>query len=812
MVAVSQLADTVAVFLGNGDGTFGAATSFPTGHLPIAAAAGDFRNNGQIDLAVVDQVCNVSNCGPGAISVLLGNGNGTFQNHVDYPVRVDPLALAIGDFNGDGKLDLAVVNQASNTVSILLGNGDGTFKSAMDFATGSSPTAVTTGDFNGDGKLDLAVAADTQFSILLGNGDGTFQPHVDYPAGATLVSIVSADFNGDSRADLAVGTANPVVSVFLGHGDGTFAPRADYPSGASAQGEGFGIVHVSDFNGDGIPDLAVGLQYSTDAAILLGNGDGTFQRATDYRVTGNLVASLTVGDFNGDGVPDLAVADPNEAYVSVLNSISFKAVYPAALRFLSQGVGTSSSILPITISNPSNVPFSFSGATTTGDFSAANNCGATVAPSAHCVISVIFSPAAPGTRSGTLTLTDTTESSPQIIPLSGTGVNGPFLALSATKLSFAAVPIGSPAAPQTVMILNTGNAVMTISNFNLTGANASDFSESNTCANPISAGQSCTVSVTFDPTAGGARTAALAITDTAPGSPHLVNLAGTALAPAASLSVSTLSFASQPSGTTSSAQTVSLSNTGNAVLTISQISTSANFAQSNNCGSSVQAAASCQITVTFVPSTTGALTGSLTVMDNAAGSPMTVALSGTSISASLGLSVSPGSSSSATAAAGGTASYTLVIGGGGVAGTASLGCSGAPRGVMCSVPNSVNVSGSSASTITVTVGTTSRAFNIPHFIGWPSPRSSVRGLCALCGFALILVLFLRRLQWRFVSTAALVWMILILTSLSLTSCGGGSSGGASGNPNGTPAGTYTLTVTAVSGTATQSTQLTLIVQ
>ena len=138
------------------------------------------------DLAIAVQNCPVfPSCSPGMVSIMLGNGDGTFQPRTSYAVGRQPYSVALGDFNGDGKLDLAVANALDNSVSVLLGNGDGTFQTQTTYATGSGPYVVVANDFNGDGKLDLAVVnySDNTVSILLGNGDGTFQPQMTFATG-----------------------------------------------------------------------------------------------------------------------------------------------------------------------------------------------------------------------------------------------------------------------------------------------------------------------------------------------------------------------------------------------------------------------------------------------------------------------------------------------------------------------------------------------------------------------------------------------------------------------------------------------------
>ena len=165
--------------------------------------AGDFTGDGRTDLAV-------ANAYDDSVSVLLGNGDGTFQPQVTYAVGADPDAIVAGDFNGDGRLDLAVVNRDADSVSVLLGNGDGTFQPQVTYAVGANPDAIVAGDFTGDGRLDLAVVNAGTFdysgsvSVLLGNGDGTFQPQVTYAVGANPRAIVSGQFSGDGHTDLAV--------------------------------------------------------------------------------------------------------------------------------------------------------------------------------------------------------------------------------------------------------------------------------------------------------------------------------------------------------------------------------------------------------------------------------------------------------------------------------------------------------------------------------------------------------------------------------------------------------------------------------
>jgi hypothetical protein len=317
----------VSVFLGNGDGTFQAPRSYPAGNGPVCVAVGDFNGDGIPDVAVTENGATILGT---MVSILLGNGDGTFQPGKTYTVDFNPFNLAVGDFNGDGHLDLAVSNfglDGGGTVSVLLGNGDGSFQAAQNYAVGWSvgwrnqgTSSVAVGDFNGDGKLDLVVAnaGGNNASVLLGKGDGTFQAAPNYSAGSTSLNVAVGDFNGDGILDLAVANAGTTpgfqgtVSIFLGNGDGTLRAAVNYAVGHTSI-----CVAVGDFNRDGILDLVVSNYSSKSVSVLLGNGDGTFRAAVDYPA-GNNPYSVTVADFNRDGIPDLAVTNSVQGQVSIL--------------------------------------------------------------------------------------------------------------------------------------------------------------------------------------------------------------------------------------------------------------------------------------------------------------------------------------------------------------------------------------------------------------------------------------------------------------------------------------------------------------
>jgi hypothetical protein len=338
---------TISVLLGNGDGTFQPPVAYSAGEVN-AVAVGDFNGDGKPDIAVA----NGGGAGtPKQISILLGNGDGTFQPAVNYPANNYTVNLVAGDFNGDGKLDIAALatnfsgTNYSGEVDILLGNGDGTFQAPLVTSTGTYGNIVTAADFNHDGKLDLAVSNtnDANLVILLGNGDGTFTTGASYLAGGyqsvgeRWYGFVAADVNLDGKPDLVLTLAGVQgFQVMLGNGDGTFSTPVSY--GAAVQSY---APIVADFNGDGKPDVAVTDQTANLVYVFLGNGDGTFQKSINY-AAGGALQGITVADFNRDGNADLATADFGGADTTILLG-NGDGSFRAARSF---GIGSTQSYTP----------------------------------------------------------------------------------------------------------------------------------------------------------------------------------------------------------------------------------------------------------------------------------------------------------------------------------------------------------------------------------------------------------------------------------------------------------------------------------
>lgn len=344
---------TVSVLLGNGGGTFQTAVSYSSGgYYPSAVAVADVNGDGKPDLLVANpcaSTCSGSSPGVGSVGVLLGNGDGTFQAAVNYHTAgYFGMALAVADVNGDGKPDLLVTIQcgtnpcsSDSMVGVLLGNGNGTFQTAVTYSSGGyAAESIAVHDVNGDGKPDLLVSNQCAsygnctngggVGVLLGNGNGTFQTAVSYSSTGIADSVAVADVNGDGKPDLLVGNycapnncpggTTVTVAVLLGNGNGTFETAVTYGSSGYAQPS----VAVADVNGDGKPDLLVANQCADSAcsgngtvAILLGNGDGTFQAAVNYGSGGYTASSLVAADVNGDGKPDLLTANQGTSSTSL---------------------------------------------------------------------------------------------------------------------------------------------------------------------------------------------------------------------------------------------------------------------------------------------------------------------------------------------------------------------------------------------------------------------------------------------------------------------------------------------------------------
>lgn len=304
--------NTLSLLFGNGDGTFKPHLTLPTCQEPRSLAVQDYNRDGLKDIAIA---CAGSN----QVRILFGHEEGMFGIGPSYPVHRTPVSIAAGDANGDTFADLLIALR-NDKIQILLGHGDGSFDKASLYEYGDTPTSIAATDLNGDGKLDLAVTnggpMSSAVSIWLGKGDGTFEPPRDYRTGKRPLRVNFADFNSDSITDLlVVNGEKDTFTVFLGNGDGTFKDGKD--AGANA-GPVYGLAR--DFDGDHLTDVAIANIQSNDLSILYGKGDGTFRYPPiNYRTNGGpfAIASLQLTTKERHEEPGLVVANNGGGSVSV---------------------------------------------------------------------------------------------------------------------------------------------------------------------------------------------------------------------------------------------------------------------------------------------------------------------------------------------------------------------------------------------------------------------------------------------------------------------------------------------------------------
>ncbi len=425
LIVANSGSDSVgSVFLGKGNGTFTATAGLQltAGSGPFAVAVADLNGDGLPDLIVTDG-------GAGMVSVFNGNGNGTFASQVEYATGNDPAGVAVGNL-GNGHPDLVIANEGDSTVTVLLNDGNGNFTPApgSPFPTGAgaAPKGVALGDFSGNGRLDIATAdsGTDSVSVLPGNGDGTFgaPQSVSLPVGSQPSALAVGDLNGDGKPDLAVADAGTSqVSVLLGTGNHAFAPSVQYATGTTPD-----AIAIADLNDDGKPDLVTANSgaNANSASILLGKGNGTFAAKQDLTAgIGTDPSSVAVADVNGDGKPDLAVANNGDGTASVLLNASTPTadltgtISPFGLQLF----GTKSAAQKVTLTNNGSAALTINSVTATGSFTA-SGCSGSLAPGAKCSLSVVFAPKGYGPLSGTVTVATNAPTNPKAISLSGFGV------------------------------------------------------------------------------------------------------------------------------------------------------------------------------------------------------------------------------------------------------------------------------------------------------------------------------------------------------------------------------------------------------
>jgi hypothetical protein len=888
----------------------------------------------------------------------LGNGQFGSPVAIPLPVSGGPYGfgtLAVGDFNHDGNLDFAVTNAggpttASIQLTVFLGNGDGTFKAnpyQVSFGpTGNTalPIAMFVGDANGDGLPDIFVWVGSSNGYqgadlyeFLGKGDGSFQAPIDVLP--TMARMTMADLNHDGRLDVidlengapgsASATTPPQINIYLGQPNGSFSKLttmttflgvpSNFTTGDGAVPiGGFFASLLADFNGDGNLDIALYQQSGVGPSpsfvqYLSGNGDGTFTPTDDvfgleipecpslavYNLLGdNRAALVQTANFTSSyqiipstpapalqigfvEFPIFAAADTLQIFLNVSattattvslaasdpgvqipNSVQVPAaqVYLEVPFTLASGftknrwfsitaqAGTDTAIAYI-YSAPGNSPDSFSLSLSTG-YAPPNSSNVTPGQNSQWTAILDSSGLASSTFTfscGTLPVGVTCSSfspSSVLVPSGGSSVSS-FVVSASSSIAPGQYPfsitatdgfvnLSSPAflnvgdfaltvAPTSISVPTTSSPVFHVTITPLYGYNQG---VTISCTN-LPAGMTCPSTSTtttgnfpinLNKVADGTYTIAIVASGTGNSLSHSVSIQIQVVPqPLLSLSQSTLSFSQVLVGAPSATQGVVLSNTGDAALSLTGISTSVisgtngSFTQTNNCGATVAPGSSCSINLTYIPTAAGSATGVLQIVDNASGSPQQVPLSGTAVDFSV--QVAPGSQSSITVNAGQSATYNLQVQPNQLQGTVGLSCSGAPAYAHCSwSPTDVSLSGAAAQPVQVVVTTTAPSLVVPFYgqriVSWCS-----MGVFALLAVILSLIVGGQAETHRRWQNALLVFFIVFLCG-TLTSCGGGGGvlpSGGNGSP-GTSSGSYTIVLTGTYGNGTRSINLGLTVR
>jgi hypothetical protein len=591
----------------------------------------------------------------------------------DFPISAGAFQTTPGG-DGDAFVTKLSGDGATLVYSTLLGGSasDQGTGIAVDAAGAAYVTGTTSStDFPTTNPLQAAIAGSSDAFVTEVSPDGTSLIYSTFLGGTD--SDAGADIVLDSSQDAFVtGTTNstdfPVLSPYqaanAGGSDG-------FITKINAGGSALGWSTYLGGSGQDVP-RAMALDSSGNVYVVGQTGSANFPKAnplqsyllaTDAFVTeldaggATLLFSTLLGGSGQERASAVAVDSAGNVYVTGLtDSPDFPTLAgslqtstagavdafvvkaapadqpalnfaPTALTFPDQSVNTISLSQNVLLRNMGSAALTIASVTVSGDFVQTNNCFGTVPGGSKCTVSVSFAPIARGSRTGTLTIADNASGSPHTITLTGNGI-APAVTLSANSLTFADQGVGTTSAPQTVGLTNTGVDPLTINGFAIIG----DFTQTNNCGLTVAAGSSCAIQVSFRPTMPLARTGSLSIVHNAPGSPNQVQLSGTGVGPAVKLSSTDVVFGEQPVGTTSGPQTVALTNTGNAPLTIAQVTASGDFTQTNDCGSPLGAGVACTLSISFRPTTAGTTFGAIAISDNAPGNPHVVTLSGQAIS------------------------------------------------------------------------------------------------------------------------------------------------------------------------------------
>ena len=743
------------------------------------------------------------------------------------------------DASGNAVLTGATISADFPTVSPLQPAGAGAFDGFISKLNAAGDALVYSTYFGGtSGDRGNSIAVDTAGNgYVAGSTDGAIPaaPRIDPLLGGKGDAFVA---KLDAAGALVYGVSfGGSVSAETGEGIAVDAAGNAYVTGITFSTNFPTVSPVQAAHGGGARDaFAAELNAAGDALLFstfLGGSDN-FDQGWSIAVdaSGNIYVT---GRTSSTDFPTASALQPASGGGSdgFVVKIAPDAAGPAvtlsmtSLAFGNQVVNTTSSANQVTLTNSGSVDLNVGtlalAGTNPADFALQNDActGAIVIPTNTCTFDVTFTPSAEGAGSATVTVPSDASSSPDQVNLDGTGVLPSAVSLSPASLTFMDQILATTSNAMQAMITNTGSADLNVGSLTLAGTNPGDFAlQNDTCTGAaVTPTNSCSFEATFTPAAEGTRSATVNIPSNAASSPDSLNVTGTGvLPPAVDLSPASLTFSDQVVGSTSSAMNVTLTNTGGATLDITSIVVTADFdISTNTCGASVAGGSNCMIGVTFTPTATGALNGTLTVTDNASDSPQTVDLSGTGTD--FALAVASGGSGSATLTAGGTAMYNLELDPTGFAGNVTLSCAfqgATPRGASCSVsPTSLMPNGIDPAPFTVNVMTTAQTMAAMQIGDYQSPLQA--GILARHGVSLQLGLLSLLLVGLVVATlhrrpigirAAALLAGSMLFVLLLAACGREETAPVQ---TGTPAGSYSLTVTATASGVSRTTDLTLTV-
>jgi hypothetical protein len=795
VVAATGLIQTIA-------GTTGGALNSPTGVFV------DSSNNVYIADTKNNVIREVSGAN-GTVQIIVGTGTPGYLGDGGPPSQAElrlPTSVYV-----DAAGDIFIADTGNNVIREVV------------FSTGKIQTiaGVNAGSpgFGGDGGLATGA--------LFSSPSGVFLD--------ALGNIFIADTGNNVIREVLISNHN-IQTVAGSHtlgagysGDGGSPTSAQLNAPLSVIVDPSGDLFIADTGNNVIREVTGGKISTVAGDHALGAGfSGDGGPATSAQL--HSPSSIAIDSL---GAVDIADTGNNRIRnVTGLVNVPAAVLAPPTLVFNPTVIARSSPAQIVTLTNTNaTAPMQVAGINFTGSnansFSQTNNCPATLAGGANCTINVTFTPSAGGPLTANLSVSDSAQGSPQIVTLTGTGVSA--VTLSPAGVSFPLQINTTSSAPQSIQVTNNQTVTLNITSIAISGNNASSFSQVNTCGTAVTAGSSCVITVTFTPNTTGGNSAIISITDDASGSPQTATLFGLGTGSTATMSPTSLTFKTQAVDTTSTAQVVTVTNSGKETLNISSIiftgTNNGDFSQTTTCGPTVLPAGTCTISVSFQPTAGGSRTASLTLNDSAGDSPQSINLFATGID--FQIIIPAGGTNTQTVAQGASALFGVEVDAVGGSATTdsikvSITCGTIPQGMTCTLPqSSVTVSPGTSASVTFTIATTAAAANAPPRL-WPNFRTPL-GRLLIAFYVLTMLAFVGFYRWTRKHEGALggrrrrwagaMLMVMLLTGMTGLVSGCGSSNVIGKGPTGVTApGTYNLSFTGAAGNDTHTLVVTLVVQ